>query len=95
VLSENTFVGPDDNGEYKAEGKEVYVTGEEYALVQRADFKAAVEVYAADEPRFKTDLAAAWTKVMTADRFSGPMENACSGVDTATTMKANTTVDDR
>jgi catalase (peroxidase I) len=70
-------------------------TNEELALLED-EFKAIVEEYAENEESFKSEFAAAWTYMMTADRFMGPFENACTGVDDPTnesvdSMAATTT----
>jgi catalase-peroxidase len=56
-----------------------YVTAEEYALVQDPEFKLIVEEYAAEEAAFKSEFASAWVYMMTADRYTGPTTNVCTG----------------
>jgi len=46
-------------------------------LVAAPEYLAVVQTYAGDEERFKNTLAAAWTKLMNADRFDGPTRNVC------------------
>ena len=62
-------------------------TEEELALLED-EFGAIVNEYAENEGTFKSDFKMAWTKMMVADRFQGPYENACTGVDTPTTTAA-------
>merc|ERR1711908_112431 len=41
---------------------------------------AVAQEYAVDEASFKAELATAWTKLMTADRFDGPTGNVCDEI---------------
>jgi hypothetical protein len=45
------------------------------------EFMPIVDKYAGDDMMFKEMFAQAWTKMMTADRFDGPMTNPCDGID--------------
>ena len=65
------------------------LTDEELALLED-EFSAIVTEYASNEETFKTEFMMAWTKMMIADRFKGPSENACSGVDTPTLEEKGT-----
>jgi len=58
-------------------------TDEEKALLQEP-FKPIVDEYIADNDVFLMEFEAAWTTMMTADRFDGPTRNSCTGVDHAT-----------
>jgi catalase-peroxidase len=60
---------------------------EELALLED-DFKAIVEEYAENEDSFKSEFTAAWAYMMNADRFMGPYENACTGIDDPTTSQS-------
>ena len=40
--------------------------------------KRSLQDYASDGAAVLDDLAAVWTKLMNADRFDGPVSNACS-----------------
>jgi catalase-peroxidase len=55
------------------------ISEEEMALLQ-GDLGIIVEKFASDEDAFLAALADGWTKMMTADRFDGPSENLCGGV---------------
>jgi hypothetical protein len=59
-------------------------TDDELALLED-EFQPIVEEYANDEETFKTEFASAWTKMVTADRYDGPFDNACKAVSTCTT----------
>jgi len=65
-------------------------TDDELALLED-EFKPIVEEYADDEETFKKEFATAWTKMMTADRYDGPFDNACAAVSTCTTDPCFTT----
>jgi len=52
----------------------------ELALLQSEDLKAIVEMYAANESKLLETFSAAWTKMMTADRYANNRENACANV---------------
>ena len=67
----------------------------ELALLEM-EFKVIVEEFASDEDSFKNEFASAWNYMMTADRFDGPFDNACDGVNDATMMGVDdtTTSDD-
>jgi catalase (peroxidase I) len=59
-------------------------TADQLALMED-EFKPIVEEYANDEETFQKEFANAWNKMMTADRYDGPFENACKAVSTCTT----------
>ena len=51
---------------------------------------ATVSTFASDPDRYMTTLRAAWTKLMTADRFDGPLGNVCDAqLDDMTCTPAN------
>jgi catalase (peroxidase I) len=54
------------------------------ALLKHEDLLKIVNKFAQDESKLLKTFEAAWTKMMTADRFKGYNENACTGVDTPT-----------
>lgn len=56
----------------------------EQALFMAVDLTEVVERFASDEDALKSTFVAAWTKLMTLDRFGDFRENACTGVDTPT-----------
>ena len=90
VLLENEWekvVSAAGEEEYKAKGKEgVYMMPSDLALTWDPAFAAVAEVYAGDDRVFLEAFAAAWTKMMNADRFKGPVGSVCddSGESAAT-----------
>lgn len=54
------------------------MTAADLAIKQHKPWKTIAEGYAADDTKFLQDFAAAWTKVMNADRFKGPAGSECS-----------------
>ncbi len=50
-------------------------------LREDATLLAIAQDFATDNDVFLKEFAAAWTKVMNADRFSGPASNVCDTVD--------------
>lgn len=63
--------------QYKARGKELYMLKSDLALRFDPEFSAAAQDYASDNELFLRDFAAAWTRIMNADRFDGPTGNVC------------------
>jgi len=59
-------------------------TDDELALLEE-EFLTIAEEYAGDEATFQKEFASAWNKLMTADRYDGPFDNACTAVSTCTT----------
>lgn len=55
-----------------------YMTSEDMVIRNDPELAAIAKQYAADFELFVQDFAAAWTKVMNADRFRGPTGNECS-----------------
>eukprot|EP00951_Prasinocladus_malaysianus_P033907 scaffold338802_cov28-Prasinocladus_malaysianus.AAC.1 len=55
-------------------------TESEKALLDVPQFKEAVETFAADESEFLEEFAAAWTKMMNADRFEANCAGTASSV---------------
>merc|ERR1712046_525368 len=45
-----------------------------------AELLDIAQEYAVDEAAFKAELATAWTKLMTSDRFDGPTGNVCDEI---------------
>lgn len=66
--------------EYSAtvDGHTLYMTPADVAIKEHAPWKAIAEEFAADNAKFLQHFAAAWTKVMNADRFKGPAGSLCS-----------------
>jgi catalase (peroxidase I) len=56
----------------------------ELALLKSKDLQDIVKKFSKDEKKLLETFIAAWTKMMTADRFLNNRENACAGVDTKT-----------
>jgi hypothetical protein len=54
------------------------MTAADLAIKQHEPWKSIAEGYAADNAKFLRDFAAAWTRVMNADRFRGPSGSECS-----------------
>jgi hypothetical protein len=54
------------------------MTAADLAIKQHEPWKSIAEGYAACNAKFLRDFAAAWTKVMNADRFRGPSGSECS-----------------
>ena len=50
---------------------------EEWALVQDAELRAIMKLYAESKGDFLKEFTSAWAYLMTADRFDGPRANAC------------------
>jgi catalase-peroxidase len=63
------------------EGQYVYMTPSDMVIKRDRELSAIAKEYAADNSLFVPEFAAAWTKVMNADRFRGPAGSEC---DTAT-----------
>lgn len=84
ALTTQTFEGPNAEGMYTPVGGGSPVTAMEFALTEDGDHLALVESFAEDIAAFKAALASGWTYLMTADRFSGPKANLCTGVDDVT-----------
>jgi len=69
---------------------EANASATELAFLEEPEFATIVEQFSADEAAFKEAFAAAWTKMMNADRFDGPNGNVCAaatdGVDAPGTV---------
>ena len=79
-LLNETWEEVEDSGgaEYKAVGKTgVYALASDLALVWDPVFKAQTVIYAENNELFLNDFASAWTTLMNADRFDGPLYNLC------------------
>jgi len=70
---------PSGGTEYKAtvDGQDLFMTPLDLAIKQHDAWKAIAEEYAADNAKFVRDFAAAWTRLMNADRFKGPAGSVC------------------
>lgn len=58
-------------------------TAEEQALLD-PEFSTIVDMFADDNTKFLEMFESAWSHLMTADRFDGPLTNACAGKSTPT-----------
>lgn len=65
--------------EYSAsvDGKELYMLPGDLVIKTEPDLAGIAQGYASDNAAFLRAFAAAWTKVMNADRFKGPAGNVC------------------
>eukprot|EP00924_Labyrinthula_sp_SR-Ha-C_P004967 maker-scaffold_1-snap-gene-17.3-mRNA-1 protein AED:0.01 eAED:0.01 QI:45/1/1/1/1/1/3/75/707 len=54
-----------------------FITGRDYALLLRPEFRAAVITFSFDNNAFLQEFTSSWTKLMNADRYSGPVGNVC------------------
>ena len=64
--------------EYQADGKELYMVPTDLDILYQADFLAVAQDFASDKKLFLNAFSSAWTALMNADRFSGPLGSACS-----------------
>mmetsp|Transcript_24497 Transcript_24497/g.64636 ORF Transcript_24497/g.64636 Transcript_24497/m.64636 type:complete len:704 (-) Transcript_24497:138-2249(-) len=67
--------------QYKAKGKDLLMLGVDLLFRYDAELLAIAQGYASDNGLFLRDFAAAWTKLMNADRFKGPTGNVCDDQD--------------
>eukprot|EP00798_Chlamydomonas_sp_ICE-L_P003930 gene3930-14006_t len=81
VLLSNTWVAQESAqgmNEYKAAGQGLYMTPDDIAVKYDYDnFLPIAQMYASDETKFLNDFSLAWTKMMNADRFKGPVGSEC------------------
>merc|ERR1712224_557505 len=63
--------------EFKAVGKELYMQRQDMMLRYDPKLLAIVHEYAQSAELFLSEFAAAWTKLMNADRFDGPFGSVC------------------
>jgi len=62
---------------YKAQGKKLYMRPNDLYFKTDAELLAISQDFASDDEAFKKEFAAAWNKMMVADRFDGPTGNVC------------------
>lgn len=86
------FTLPSGEKQFKARGKDLYGMKTEVMLGWDAELLDIAQEYAVDEAAFKAELATAWTKLMTSDRFDGPTGNVCDEIN-AELSKAPVCVD--
>jgi catalase (peroxidase I) len=60
------------------DGTKSYITPQDYVLLIDFEYRSIVEQYAVNNTLFLEDFSNAWTKLMNADRFSGPNSNLCA-----------------
>lgn len=63
--------------QFKAKGKGLFMLPADLLFRTDPELAAISEEYAADNDLFLDDFAAAWTRLMEADRFSGPAGSVC------------------
>lgn len=72
------FPVPEIGGlEYKARGHELYMMPSDLLLRYDDRLAPIAQGFASDGQLFQREFAAAWTKMMNADRFDGPVGNVC------------------
>ena len=64
-------------GQYKAAGKELYMTAQDLMLTYDSELLSLTQAFAQDNEAFLDEFAEVWTKLMNADRFDGPTGGAC------------------
>lgn len=67
--------------QYKASGKELYMLTTDLLFTYDPETLDAAQAFAADNDVFLKEFAAAWTKMMNADRFDGPTGSVCGDPD--------------
>lgn len=70
-------VSPIDIGTER-QGQFVYMQPEDMVIKQDPELAAIARQYAQDNDLFVSDFSAAWTKLMNADRFNGPVGSVCA-----------------
>jgi len=67
-----------DRKQYRAkDNDDVFILRSDFLLTHDPEFLAAAQDFSADNEMFLEEFAAAWTKVMQADRYDGPTGNLC------------------
>ena len=59
-------------------GKEIFMRPVDLLFRTDAELGAIAQEFAADDALFRAEFAAAWTKLINADRFDGPTGNLCA-----------------
>jgi len=78
---------PGGLSEYTAvEVSGIYMTPQDVALIWDAQYLSMVQEYAANNTMFLQDFADAWTRLANIDRFNGPTDNLCNGVDSVSNV---------
>lgn len=55
------------------------MTSDDLVIKYNTTWLAVAQEFAADKVGFHDHFASAWTKLMNADRFDGPLRNLCVG----------------
>lgn len=77
-LVRKNWVKTADGKAYQAENMmDLTILRDDILLIAAAPYLSVVQNYAGDEDLYLSTLAAAWTKMMNADRFDGPTRNFC------------------
>jgi len=78
LVSEQWRPQAGSDGAYTAAGSSgLTMLRDDILLISAPQYKAIVQEFAGDESAYLATLAAAWTKMMNADRFDGPTGNVC------------------
>merc|ERR1711904_526878 len=83
------FMSKDGRELYKVVGKDLYFLKSDLFFRHDAELAAIAHEYAEDNFYFLREFSEAWTKIVNADRFMGPLGNSCehsSATTTTTTM---------
>jgi len=64
-------------GQYKAVGKDLYMSAQDLMLKFDSELNYLVQELAQDNEAFLDEFALVWTKLMNADRFDGPTGSVC------------------
>jgi catalase-peroxidase len=71
------FRAPAAPGVSQERGALVYMMPEDLVIKQDPALAALAREYAQDNAKFVKDFAAAWKRMMNADRFDGPVGSVC------------------
>eukprot|EP00746_Dinoflagellata_sp_MGD_P148914 gnl/MRDRNA2_/MRDRNA2_81039_c0_seq1.p1 gnl/MRDRNA2_/MRDRNA2_81039_c0~~gnl/MRDRNA2_/MRDRNA2_81039_c0_seq1.p1 ORF type:complete len:709 (-),score=130.49 gnl/MRDRNA2_/MRDRNA2_81039_c0_seq1:194-2320(-) len=85
------FMSKDGRELYKVAGKELYFLKSDLFFKYDAELRAIAHEYAEDTVFFLREFSEAWTKIVNADRYVGPLGNSCehsSATTTTTTMNS-------
>jgi len=77
MLSEEWTLADASRGVYRAKGTRMRLQKADMLLKWDDELLAAAQEFAEDNLLFVDTFTAAWTKMMNADRFTGPTTNAC------------------
>ena len=73
-----TTAAPEPKPQYKADGKELYMLSTDLVFGTDPELASIATDFAADNDMFLAEFAAAWSKLVNADRFDGPLGNVCT-----------------